>query len=181
MSLKQKNIILLVGFIVLLWITYQFSISKTLEARSTYNTLSRQKEAISNIPQQVNYLKQQNTHYDSLLEKNKISAESSFQNNLLQTINSFATNNNLKIVSFNEPHQFIKDDAILKTYSFTIKGSYANTLKLIYKLEQHGNYGKLISINFEKKKNYKRNRIFLECTILLQKIERNKDEFAQLK
>ncbi len=105
------------------------------------------------------------------VEKNKITVGSSFQNNLLQFINTYATDNQLKIVAFNEPHQFIKNDAILKTYSFTLKGSFTNILQLIYKLEQQGNYGKLISINFNKKKNYKTNNIFLECEIFLQKIE----------
>ena len=66
--------------------------------------------------------------------------------------------------------KFVKKDAILKTYSFTVKGSYANILKLIYKFEQHGNFGKLISVNFEKKKNYKTGKVNLECKIFLQKI-----------
>ncbi len=171
MSLKQKNIILLVGFVILLWLTYQFSIANTFEAKRKYNTLLNQKVLLSNIPEQINYLKQQNEYFDTILEKNKITVGSSFQNNLLQFINTYATDNQLKIVAFNEPHQFIKNDAILKTYSFTLKGSFTNILQLIYKLEQQGNYGKLISINFNKKKNYKTNNIFLECEIFLQKIE----------
>lgn len=173
MSLQQKNIALLAGFIILLWLAYILSISKTFEIKNKYSTLNDQKEVITNIPQQLNYLNQQNAHYDTLLEENKISTTSSFQNNLLQIINSFSDANALKIVAFNEPHTFIKNDAILKTYSFRVKGNYGNILKLIYEMEQGANYGKLISINFDKKKNYKTNRTFLECQILLQRVERN--------
>ncbi len=170
MSLKQKNIVLLIGFVLLLWLTYQFSIAKIFEAKNEYNTLLNQKELLSNVPEQINYLKQQNEYFDTILEKNKISIESSFQNNLLQFINNYATDNQLKLVAFNEPHQFVENDAILKTYSFTVKGNYASILKLIHKIEQRGNFGKLISINFEKKKNYKTDKVNLECKIYLQKI-----------
>lgn len=171
MSLKQKNIALITGFVILLWLTYQFSISNTIEVKHKYNALLAQKELISNVPQQISYLKQQDLYYNAILEKNKITAESSFQNNLLQIINSFATKNQLKIIAFNEPHEVIKNDAILKTYTFKVKGSFNQILKLLHVLEQYGNYGKMISINFNKKKNYKTNNIFLECEIFLQKIE----------
>ena len=61
MSLKQKNIALIVGFVSLLGLTYQFSIDNTLEIKRKYNTLLAQKELLSNVPQQISYLKQQNT------------------------------------------------------------------------------------------------------------------------
>ncbi len=171
MSLKQKNIALISGFVILLWLTYQFSISNTLEAKHKYNALMNQKQLLSNLPKQINYLKQQHVYYDSILEKNKITAESSFQNNLLQIMNSFATKNDLKIIAFNEPHEVIKNDAILKTYTFKVKGSFNQILKLLNTLEQYGNYGKMISINFNKNKNYKTNRMSLSCEIFLQKKE----------
>ncbi len=173
MSLKHKNIALLGGFVILLWLTYQLSIAKTFEAKNRHDSLFDQKELISNVPQQISYLKQQNEYFNSVLEKNKITAESSFQNNLLQIINSYATKNQLKIINFNEPHKAIKNDAVLKTYSFTVQGSFNQILQLLQTLEQYGNYGKMISINFNKKKNYKTNKSFLQCTVLLQRIERN--------
>ena len=105
MSLKQKNIALLIGFFIFLWFSYQFSIANTLEAKRKYNNLIDQKELLINIPQKINYLKQENKYLDSLLETNKINIESSFQNNLLQILNAYATKNQLKIVTFNEPHQ----------------------------------------------------------------------------
>lgn len=171
MSLKQKNIALISGFVILLWLTYQFSISNTLEAKHEYNALMNQKQLLSNLPKQIDYLKQQCVYYDSILEKNKITAENSFQNNLLQIINSFALKKKLKIIAFNEPHEIIKNDAVLKTYIFTIKGSFNQILKLLNTLEQYGNYGKMTSVSFNKNKNYKTNKQFLECTVFLQKID----------
>jgi len=171
MSLKHQNIILFTGLIILLWIAYQFAIANTLEAKNRYNTLLKHKELTSNIPQQINYLKQQNRYFDSVLKKNKINSESSFQNNLLQIINSFTDKNGLTIISFNEPHLTVRNETLLKTYIFTVKGNFKQILELIYALEQIGTYGKISSIDFNKKKNYKRDLIFLECEIFLQRIE----------
>jgi len=170
MSLKQKNIALIVGFVSLLGLTYQFSIDNTLEIKRKYNTLLAQKELLSNVPQQISYLKQQNVYYDSILEKNKIAIESSFQNNLLSHINSFVTDGKIQVISFIEPHTYSSENAVIKTFSFTIKGNYKNILQLINTVEKLGTYGKIISIKFEKKKNYKISRKSLECKIFLQKI-----------
>jgi len=161
------------GFIVSLWMTYAMAISISIDAKKDYTMLKNQRMSILNMPQQLIYLKQQNKHLDSLLRKNNIKTETSFQNNLLQHIEIYTNSYDLKIVSFNEPHQFTKKEAILRTYSFSVKGNYTDILQLIHNLEQNGNYGKLISINFEKKKNYKLNNTFLECEILLQRVDRN--------
>lgn len=173
MSRKNKNIILLISFIAALWVTYIFAISISIDARKEYYELQAQKKGMTNMPSRLNYLEQQNTYLDSLLRKNNIKTETSFQNNLLQHINTFVNLHELKIVTFNEPHQFTKKEAILRTYSFSVKGNYTDILQLIHNLEQNGNYGKLLSIKFEKKKNYKLNNTFLECEILLHKVERN--------
>jgi len=153
--------------------TYALAISISINARKEHYKLKNQKMSISNMPQRLNYLKQQNKYLDSLLRKNNIKAETTFQNNLLQHIDTFARMHELKIVTFNEPHQFTEKEAILRTYSFSVKGYYKNILRLIHNLEQNGNYGNLLSVNFEKKKNYKLNNTFLECVIILQKVQQN--------
>jgi len=171
MVAKRKNIGILIGFILLLFIAYKFSISKTIESRKLHNSLQKQKESLSNLPNQIAYLKQQNKYYDEILEKNQISTDISFQNNLLKIVNSFAEKNNLKITGFKEPHILTQNDAVTKTYNFSVKGNYTSILKLLYSIEQYGNYGRIISVDFQKKKNYKSNSVFLECEVFLQRVE----------
>lgn len=171
MDAKKKNIGLLIGFIILLVIAYNFSISKTLESRKQHLALKEQKESLNEIPNQIDYLKQQNKYYDEVLKKNQISTKSSFQNNLLKIVNSFAIKNNLKITGFKEPHVLRQNDAVTKTYNFSVKGNYTSILKLLYSIEQFGNYGKIISVDFQKKKNYKSNKVYLECDVFLQRVE----------
>ncbi len=90
---------------------------------------------------------------------------------LFGTYAAFADTTNVKVVTFNNPHVFEMDNAMINTFSFTVNGSFSKITGLIYELEQHYKLGKIISVNFEKKKNYRRNTQYLECTVLLQRIE----------
>ena len=171
MNLKQKNIALLIGILLLCWVAYQFSFSKTFMLRKQYHTLKKEQELFSNVSHKLTQLKQKNVYYDSILESKKIVAESSFQHNLLKTITTFADTTTIKVITFNNPHIFKTDNAIINTFSFKLSGSFSKIIQLIYELEQHYKLGKIISVRFEKKKNYRRNTQYLECTVLFQRIE----------
>ena len=171
MNLKQKNIALLIGLVLLLWVANRLSFSKTFELKKQYEISQKEQKLFSNVSQKLLSLQQQNVYYDSILKSKKISTESSFQNNLLQTITSFADTTNTKVVAFKDPHKFKVNETLINTFSFTLNGNFSKIVQLIYILEQQYKLGKIVSVNFEKKKNYKRNNTFLECTILLQQIE----------
>ena len=170
MSLKHKNIALLIGFILLLWLSYMLSFSKTLELKERHSALKKEQELLSNVSQKLLILKQQEVYYDSILRSKKISIESSFQNNLLSKINGFADSTNIKVVSFQNPHVFEQDGAEVLTYSFTLRGSFNQITRLIYQLEQSFKLGKVISVQYMKKRDYRRRSDYLECTILLQRV-----------
>lgn len=171
MILKQKNIALFIGILLLLGIAYHFSFSKTFKLKNQYLDLKKEQELFTNVSKKLVHLKQQNVYYDSILKSKKIAAESSFQNNLLQTITAIADTTNIKIVTFINPHIYKTDNAKLNTYSFTINGSFSAITGLIYQIEQNYKLGKIISVNFEKKRDFRRNIHFLESTILLQRID----------
>jgi len=171
MNLKQRNITLVIGIVLLFWIAYLFSFAKTFELKKYYTSLKNKQQLFTNVSQKIHQLKQQNVYYDSILKSKKIVSESSFQNNLLQTIASFADSTHTKIVTFNTPHLFKTNTTIVNTFSFTLCGNFSKITQLIYLLEQQQRLGKIISIHYNKKKNYRRNFSYLECTILLQQVE----------
>ena len=171
MKLNQKNSILLVGFLLLVWGAYIFSFSKTIEAKQRYNELKQEDELFTSASQNIHSLKQQDVYYNSILSKHQISTESSFQSNLLNSLNVYSQENKLKIIGFKDSHLFqLSNNAIQKTYIFTVESDYNSIIKLIYNLEQEHKFGKIISVDFEKKKNYKTFNKFLQCTIFLQKV-----------
>ncbi len=171
MNLKHKNIVLLIGFIILLWICYKIPVHQTIMAKKEYAKLVQQQHLFSDIPQKVNTLNTEKVYLDSILNTYQLSTDKSFQSNLLHTITSFADTHHLSVVTFEEPHIYLKNEVTLNTFSFSVKGNYNDTLSLIHELEQTKKLGKMLSINFEKKKNYRTNKEFLETTILLQRLE----------
>ncbi|WP_456442522.1 hypothetical protein [Psychroserpens sp.] len=164
---KNKNIVLVLGFIFALVICYGLAISKTIIQRLEYDKLKQQQTLFKNAPQQLSLLKEKQVYFDSILKKYQLSG-SSIQNNLLKTINIFATENNLKVVSFLEPHITIKDDLTIKTYQFVLEGDFNDINLLIHQLEQKTKFGEVVSLHFEKKKNYKTGKHYLQASILLQ-------------
>ena len=159
--------VLIVGFIIVLILCHYLAFSNTMALKNDYKTLRQEALLLENTPKQLSLLKQKQKYYDSLLNKYQIKG-SSVQNNLLKTINRFSKENNLKIASFLEPHLSKNNDLTIKTYQFTIQGHYNSLLKLIYHLEQETKFGEIINLHFEKKKNYKTGKFYLQVHVLLK-------------
>lgn len=167
MTNKTKNILLVAGFIISLILCYHLAISNTLVLKKEYNDLKEEELLFKNTPKKLPLLKQKETYYDSLLSKYQIQ-DGSIQNNLLKSINTFTSNNSLKVIGFLEPHIFKANDLNIKTYQFTIEGNYNSILKLIYHLEQQTKFGEIINLHFEKKKNFKSGKHYLQAHVLLK-------------
>lgn len=170
MSLKNKNIVLLIGVVLICFICYRIPIQQTINAKNDYGKLMEEQQLFSNIPLKISALNKENSYLDSILQKYQFSSDNSFQSNLLHSITAFSETHKLTVVSFEEPHVYINNKTTLKTYSFTFRGDYTNSLKLLHELEQLKKMGEILHVNFEKKKNYKTNKWYLETTILLQRL-----------
>ncbi|WP_298341110.1 hypothetical protein [uncultured Algibacter sp.] len=167
MTKKTKNILLVIGFISTLFLCYKLAISKTLSLKKEFNNLALQETLFENAPKQVSLLKQKEEYYNKVLDKYQLNG-SSVQNNLLKTINRYSDSTNLKVVNFLEPHIIIKNDLKINTYQFTLEGDFNAILKLIYKLEQKTKFGEIINLHFEKKKNFRSGKSYLQASVLLK-------------
>ncbi|WP_303316678.1 hypothetical protein Q4Q34_07695 [Flavivirga abyssicola] len=167
MTNKSKNIVLVTGFVLVLILCFKLAISKTITLKKEYNTLKQEEFLLKNTPKQLSLLKQKEKYYDSILNKYQIKG-SSIQNNLLKTINTLANDNKLKVIHFLEPHVIENNNLSVKTYRFSLEGDYNNILKLVYHLEQQTKFGEIISLSFEKKKNFRTRKHYLQAHILLK-------------
>lgn len=170
MQLDKRNKLLLAGIAVLLIVSYQFAISKTIVLRKESKRLHTEVEKFKDIPHQLSLLNQKNTHYDSILGKMDL-VDTSIQNNLLRTINQEATKTNTKVMEFKQPHLYQVGENSLHTYSFTLNGDYKNILKVVHTIEQKGNFGEIVHVDFQKKKNYRTNTYSLGATVFVQQVK----------
>ena len=167
MSPKTKNIYVIGGFIVLLIISYKFAIANTICEYRLYSKTKKEQLLFNNIPKELAGLNQKKQFYDSILNTYQLKG-SSFQNNLVRTINLFSKEKGIKIVNFLEPHLQQKEDIQIKTYQFTLEGDFKSINQFIYQLEQHSKFGEIISIQFKKLKDFRKGRFYLQAKILLK-------------
>lgn len=157
MNNNQKNIGLLLGFILALIFSYSFAIKKTFEAKNELVNLEKDKNLLSTAAEKVFALRQENNYLDTILKQRDLSIENSFQQTLFKKVSNFCKVHKAEIISFDEPHSFLEQETFTLTYSFEIKANFNSLLKFTNYLERE-QLGTLISVRYQKKRNYKRNK-----------------------
>ncbi|GAA4276410.1 hypothetical protein [Aquimarina mytili] len=171
MEQRTKNILLVAGLLCMLVIAYYYGFAKTFAISDELNTLENQKEEYQEAPIQLAALTKKEKQLDVILAKNNVEG-SSLQHNLLKTLNVLSDSTHVKVVAFEEPHQFI-DETTKKgtiTYDFTLQGGYKALIEVIYVLEQKYSFGNIVQVDFEKKKNFRTGARYLQCRVLLQRL-----------
>lgn len=167
MTDKTKNIALGLGFLFTLVICYHFAIVKTLDLKKDYMILKQQEALMENTPRQIALLNQKQKFYDSILNRYQLKGQS-IQNSLFHTINIYADSNDLKVISFEEPHVISLNASKLTTYEFTLEGGFLPILQLIHNLEKSSRFGEIKNLRFERKKNFRNGKQYLLAHILLE-------------
>ena len=171
MTQRNKNILLVSGLIVMLFFAYRFGFSKTFVISSEVDKLEAQKQAYQSAPAQLAALSNKEKQLDAILEQNNVEG-SSLQNNILKTLNTLSNESGFTIIAFEEPHIFTDEESkkTTTTYNFTLQGDYKALINVIYALEQKYSFGNVVQMQFEKKKNFRTRSTYLQCNILLQRL-----------
>lgn len=169
MNYKKKNKILLAGSILLLIFIYKFSITNTLNYKKKCWELMIERELIDNSALKLNNLKRQSIYLDSVLQKENISVNNSFQQILLKRVNDFKKEKTIELVEFSNTLN-VKDNGIkTQLYPITLKGNFNELLSFLNHIEQQG-LGEIKNFKFIKKKNYKTRKEYLQLELYLKKI-----------
>lgn len=169
MKQGTKNILLLLFFILLLFLAYKFSFTKTFELKENLEQLHLQNAYTIQSENNQFDLASRELFLDSIVNKNFTG--SSLQNDLLEVLNTNSKDNAFKIISLNEPHTYVSEDSTETTsYSFVLEGNYQNLEKVLYNLEKNYSFGALAHISFERKKDYRLNKEFLQCNVVVQHV-----------
>ncbi len=171
MEQRTKNIILVVGLLLVLFIAYQYSFAKTFAISDQVSKLEQEKERYLAAPMQLAALTKKEKQLDEILTRNNVEG-SSLQRNLLKTLNELSTTSKIKVIAFEEPHVYTNETTqeSTTTYDFVLQGDYKSLIDVLYALEQKYSFGNLARVRFEKKKNYRTRATYLQCSVLLQRL-----------
>jgi len=168
MDPKQKNRLLMAGFLLLLAICYQFAIKNTLVQRAAYKKLLGQQQQLAALPSKSKLLEIKNAYYDSIIRAYQLSG-ASLENELLKSLNTLGAEHGFSVADFKEPHRYAHSHQQHDhTYIFTLQGPYHALLKGIYQLEQQKAFGQVIHMDFIKKKDFRAGRDYLQASVMLR-------------
>lgn len=170
MEYKKKNIILLASFVLMVLVSYQFAIKRTLDMKLLCEQQQTEIDLLSNASEKIAYYTQQNRTLDSILKSFEVTVESSYEQTLLNAVTKHAKSKKLQIISFQKPHVFKDDDFEIKTYTISLKGNFSDLFQF-HKLMEKDRLGKIMNVFFEKKRNYKYRRDDIYYTLQIQKVE----------
>lgn len=169
MKINRKNKLLAFGIIVLLLLSYTLAMKKTITLKQKSNQLRYQAKQSNDLPKKLEILKDKNRYYDSIIGTMDIN-DSSLQNNLIRLINTEAKKHQVKVMDFNQPHQYQTGESNEFTYRFELSGNFSNILKVVYEIEINGVFGEIVHLNFEIKKDYKTSENYLIASILIKQV-----------
>ncbi|MFY7669768.1 hypothetical protein ACOSP6_01635 [Tenacibaculum sp. MEBiC06402] len=172
MSYKRKNILLLIGFIVSIPLLYYTTFKSTIDLKNTYAKLLKEKIETDNITSRTLAFRYEGKYIDSILAKENIFVDNSFQQILLKKINGYQESSKIEIIEFNNPIEVLDNSIKSQLYPITIKGDFNSLLQFLNYFEREG-LGEIKSYSFKKKKDYARRKEYLVLELLLKKVISN--------
>lgn len=170
MNQRNKNILLIVGFSLIAFLAYKYSIQKTFEVRDQLLTIrsSISEKSTNEISQQDLLLKE--IFLDSIIAKSN--SETSLQNDILEGLNRHSQEYEYHIIAFKEPHNYVYEDSTeISSLQFVLEGRYDALEKILYQIENDFTFGSLAHLKFEKKKDFRLNKVFLQCDVVIQNVK----------
>lgn len=173
MILNRKNKGILLGTVLMSCASYTLVVSPVLSkwvvVKQLENKYKTQKLQVVTLDQ----LKEEHKHYTKELANFHIGNNTSFQQLLLQQLQTNLQKNKVNLISFQEPHRFNEQNTSFENYVFRLEGRFKDLLQVLYTLEHIHSFGKINSVSFETLTNYKTKRKRLECEVYIQRISQN--------
>jgi hypothetical protein len=167
-SNKQKFTIIATAMVVLIWVSYQFSFSKTIDLWKECKRLEQQQALIKAIPEQLPVLTGKIAQLEKILGN---SGDGDFSTLILDQVNTLCQQNNVKLKEIPEKHVFNGENLIVETLDVNLQGSFSDQLRIISELEKGEAKARLRSIRLQTIINQSTGERKLQSTLFLQSIK----------
>ena len=169
MKLENKNKLLLLGVGLTLFLSYHLAIRNTISVLEEFKINQSRRENMASFPHALAATRDKEKALQDQLAQMDL-ASTSFQTDLLRVLNKASANNNVQIVNLRSPHKIIYQRDTIATYIFDLEGNYSDILKTLSILEKKKSYGIINHLAFEKKKDYRSRRTFLQARVFLKQL-----------
>lgn len=174
-SYKKRLYYLLAGMLILVVVSYQLAIKKTIRLRGECVQLEQKIEAASDAPGNIKGIQNEITGLDKLISSGDTS-NSDFRQLLLERTGEFCTANDISLKEFPTSSQTVKDDYIVETNTIVLEGAFSPLLEYCKALEQEYKIGKVVSVEFSSKLDLTSKKNKLSLKVFIQNIKKEKNE-----
>lgn len=173
LTYKKKNQLLIIASVLILYLIYAFAISKTIASYDEYNKAKSQIELAANAPTMTAQLEKQLLQMDSKIGKQNLNGQNTEQA-LLELITNYCQNNHAVLREFPETTVAKQGDLFIETNLFVVEGEFSSLINLVYILEQKNKLGKIASVRYQLKRDFKTKDMALTAAIYLQNVKQQK-------
>lgn len=171
---KKKLQVMLGGSALFLLLCYFVSINKTVSMIVESNKMEDLLNSVADAPNKINKIKARLLQIENSVIKSD-NENNNFQENLLEKVSKYCQVNKIILREFPQAHKYNQQNYNIETYTIAVEGPFVKLLKLVFALETT-NAGKMISVKFESKLDYKTNTNRLTATIFIQNIKNTINE-----
>lgn len=166
---RKRFFLLLLGLFILIWAAISFSFSKTFELKERLENMVGQLAAMQDAPIQLERMRQEVTLLDKKL--GKVWGED-VGSQVLRVVGEFCSDKNISLHQMSPRHIHDKEGMLIITQTFTVRGSFKNSLLLMKMLEEQSDIGNLRSVSFISQKDIRTGRKELFVTYYVQSVQK---------
>lgn len=175
LTYKKKNQLFIIVSLSTVYLIYVFAVKKTIASYSEYIKAESQIELAANAPVMAAQLEKQLLQMDSKIGKQNINGENTEQA-LLELITNYCQNNHAILREFPETTVAKQGDLFIETNLFVVEGEFTSLVNLVYILEQKNKLGKIASVRYQLKKDFKTKDMALTAAIYLQNVKQHHEK-----
>lgn len=172
LTYQRRFLLLISGLLALLIIAYSLSFSRTFEQLALHRELRLQIDQVQHVEQDLAKLKAMSSQLSSQMREGQMTP-GDFNHELLHTVGHFCEEKGLLLADFAEPTIGMDKGYEVETGILTIGGDYKKLLQLVSLLQHDFKIGRVVSVDFVKEKNYRKNVEELFVKIYVQKISKH--------
>ena len=163
------------GTVLMLLAIYSLTIKKTINLFSECKATEAKINLAKDAPQRAEQLENELHRIENKIGKQNSAAESKEQQ-LLEIISHYCQNNHTILREFPKTMSSDQGDLTIETNLFVLEGGFQSLIKLVYLLEQKSTYGKVASVKYQIKKDFKTKEEVLTATVYIQNIKKQQHE-----
>ena len=175
LTYKKKNKLLIAVALLIFYLVYVLAIKKTMASYDEYIKAENQIELAINAPKMAAQLEKQLLQMDSKIGKQNKNGQNTEQA-LLELITNYCQNNHSILREFPETTMAQRGNLFIETNLFVIEGNFSSLINLVYLLEQKNKLGKIASVRYLLKKDFKTKEMALTAAIYLQNVKQQQYE-----